>query len=231
MSFLSDLDLLYIVRQSALLSLYPVLPLIVFGLLGRRRSLWKWCVGSYLLTLTGTIAAITVSASGMYASGLPYTPFRVGPSVHSILDMFTVFLVSLWLPAFAILGLLLFVMKLRKKTVAIPLAMLCMTAYFALVGSIWTVFLFNACGYTNEDTVWAEGFRVGKWKTVKEGMTRREVIAIMGRPLVETKGREPGSEVVLWSDFYTTGYRAKAEFKKGKVISVETEMKFHRYMD
>lgn len=231
MSFLSDWDVLYMVRQSALLSLYPVLPLIVFALLGRRRYLWKWVAGSYLLTLGGTLAAIAVSVSGLYASGFPCIPFRVGPSWHSILDMFPVFLVSLWLPSFAILGLLLLILKLRKKTVSIPLAMLCMTAYFALVGSIWTVFLFNACGYTNEDTVWAEGFSVGKWKDIQAGMTRREVVAILGKPLSETKDRESGSEVLLWSDFYSTGYKAKAEFKKGKVVSVDKELKFHRFMD
>lgn len=231
MSFLSDWDILYIVRQAALLSLYPILPLIVFALLGRRRYLWKWCAGSYLGTLIAAVAAIAVSVSGLYASGLPYTPFRVGPSGHSILEMFYVFLVSLWLPSFAILGLLLLGMKLKRKTASMPLAMLCMTAYFAMAGSIWTVFLFNACGYTNEDTVWAEDFSPRKWKDVKEGMTRREVIAIVGLPISSIHGSELGSEVLLWSDFYSTGYRAKAEIKKGKVVSVDNELKFHRYMD
>ena len=219
MSVFSNWDFLYILRQSALLALYPVVPLLAFAIIGRRRYLWSWCGCAYLGTLVLAMITIFFTSYGLYESGLPYAPFRVGPSDHSIVDLFFVFVVTLWIPALAVAGILVVVLKYRKKANAITLAMLMLTAYFAVVGAVWTVSIFYNSGYLHEDTVWSKDFSFDQWNTIEEGMTRRLVLTRLGQPLPSesVKVSTSQSDILLWADCYSAGYRAEIEFVRGKV--------------
>lgn len=221
MSFFSNWDFVYILRQSALLSLYPVVPLLAFALIGRRRYLWSWCGCAYLGTLVLAMATIIYTSQGLYESGLPSTPFQVGPSDHSILDLFFVFVLTLWIPALAVAGILVVVLKYRKKANAITLAMLMMTAYFAVVGPVWTVSIFYNSGYLHEDTVWARDFCFDRWNSIEEGMTRRLVLTKLGQPLPSetVKVSQSNADILVWADCSSAGYRAEIEFVRGKVAS------------
>ena len=230
MNWLSNWDVSYIVQQTAILSLYPVVPLLLIAAVGRRRNLLAWCGCAYIATFAMALVDIGSSALGFFGTTPPYAPFRIGPSLHSILDVLYVFIIWLWIPSLTILGGLMTVIKLRRKQTAIPIAMLGITACFAVVGPIWTVFLFHTCGYTHEDTVWAEHYSDSRWRQVETGMTRQEVIALMGRPLKAEK-TVGGGETLMWSDFHHTGYRAKAVFEGGKAVAVDRPLQFNRHLD
>lgn len=231
MNWFANWDFSYVVQQTAILSLYPVVPLLVIAAFGRRRNLLAWCGCAYIATFAMTLVDILSSAFGFFGVTPPYTPFRIGPSLHSILDLLHVFILSLWLPSLTILGGLMVVVKIRRKEAAIPIAMLGITAYFAVAGSIWTVFLFHTCGFTHEDTVWAAGYDDRAWGRVEPGMARQEVVGLLGRPLKAEPRSVGGSEVLVWSDFHHTGYRAQVVFEGGKAVFVERPLQFHRNMD
>lgn len=230
MNWLLNWDISYIVRQTAILSLYPVVPLLLIAAVGRRRCLLAWCGCAYIATFAMVLVVIVSSALGFFGLTPPYTPFRIGPSLHSILDVLYVFILWLWIPSLTILGVLMIVIKARRKQTAVPIAMLAITACFAVVGPIWTVFLFHKCGYTHEDTVWAEGYSESGWRKLQTGMTRQQAITLLGRPL-KTEKTDEGDDVLMWSDFLYTGYRAKAVFKGGKAVSVDWPLQFNRHLD
>ncbi|MGI5868060.1 MAG: hypothetical protein ACOX9C_01260 [Kiritimatiellia bacterium] len=227
MNWILNWDVSYIVQQTAILSLYPVVPLLVIAVIGRRRNLFVWCGCAYIATFAVALVIIVSSALGFFGKTPPYKPFRVGPSLYSIRSLLYVFIIWLWIPALTILGALMIVIKARRKHSAIPAAMRGIAACFAIIGSIWTVFLFHACGFMHEDTRWSANFSIRRWQQIEEGMTRQELLALMGRPLNVEKAS--GSETLMWSVFLHTGYCAKVVVEDGKVVSVDRPLRFNRH--
>lgn len=210
MNTITSFDIPCLVRQSVLVALFPSLPLIVFACIGRRRWLWWLCGGASMASiLLIFVAFLRCSMRIWHDSSLPYEPFKVGPSMYSILDALPILALTLWVPVILVLGGVLLLLHFRRRQTALPLAMFSLTIFFAPFGTFWTWGMFDAIEFSHEDTVWADGFTMSRWQSVTNGMSRTEVERLLGPPLPNPPNSfvdEPGETAEWWVRNWSAGY-------------------------
>ncbi len=222
MNAITSFDILYLVRQSALVALFPIVPLVVFSFIGRRRWLWGLCGAASvvsLLLIFGMFLHCNVRI--WHDSSIPYEPFRVGPSMYSIVDTLPVLALTLWLPAMLILGGAILVLRLRHRQNSLPLAMLSLIIFFAPLGIFWTWGMFSAIEFSHEDTVWADGFTMSGWRSVTNGMSHADVQMALGPALPNPHNifsDKPGETAAWWVRNWSAGYFGVVWFQDGVVM-------------
>jgi len=216
MNSISSFDLVFLARQTFLVALISFVPVGLFAGISRRRSLLLFSV-AFFFALWGIFFVIFLRHN-LYIwsnSTVPYAPFRVGPSLYSICEMVPVMALTLWLPALLFLGLAVFSLWKFSLWKHLPLTLFSLILFCGLFGSKWTWDMFRAIEYSHEDTIWSDTFSSRNWKAIQVGMSKDEVMTILGTPLDNPPdwwSPEDG-QMEWWVRNWSAGYFAVAWFK------------------
>ena len=220
----SIFDLPYLFRQAFLLSVMCAWPLFVYAAIsGQRGMLLVWTSSLLMLGWSVLILLLLRTNLRIWDDGImPYTPFRVGPSMHSLRDMVPWLGCFIWVPSLLVYVLMRLVLRRRNRGHLLPRATFIFIAFCALAGMSWGWFGVAAIEYAHEDTVWAKGFSFAGWQKVSTGMTQDQVTALLGDPLPEpikwgyAEGKEQ-MQRLWWVRNWSAGYFAVVWFDKGLV--------------
>ncbi len=209
---LAEIDLVYLGRQALFLTLEAMLPVLLLAAWSPRRRVLLPMAFVVLAGATGMAASMCALVSlRVWSDGtVPMRPFRVGPSYLRLWDLLPFFLLMTWLPSGALLAAGWCWRKVRPLAFSIaPVALL----------AAWTTFweLGGLTVSSHEDTVWAKSFSRSAWSQVHKGMTREQVVRLIGQPLPREirPGFMPGSD--FWVRNWAAGYFACLTFDDGKV--------------
>jgi hypothetical protein len=218
---ISGYDLPYAFRQIAAVTILVAAPAGLYTWC-RRRRLFYVLIGP-MASLSGLwllFQTLATSASVWRGTQLPYTPFRVGPSYLSLLELGWILPLILWTP-FAASWLLGSLWRRRRHIPRISpgAAALALSVYMGLA-TCATTMIFVGVEYAHEDTVVAPGFSLGKWRRLRIGMTREEVHRLLGEPL---RGRgcsfDPTAE--CWVANFSAGHFAAVWFEGDAVNRIQ----------
>lgn len=224
-----EIDYRFVFQQSFLIALYPLIPLLFFAW-NRRHFEWKPCLGLVCVTGLGLAVDSVLSANGYGSSMPPATGPCVGPSWHSIQRMWPYYLCGYWMPLWVLFCGIRYHARLKGKRWEPEMVRRVVVKVFSVVGALGTFFIFHVSGMVHEDTTWAPGLTPARWAQVEAGMTRSEVLSILGSPL--KKEREDRSlETYYWADYGRTGYRVVVRFENGKALEPDPNWFFYRYYD
>ncbi len=226
-SITTSFDIPYLIWESALITLILAIPLIVFSFFGRRWWVWTLTVASIAISFCVLFSLFLRGNLALWGNhlpdGLPYRPFRVGPSVYSIVRCILPFCaMTIWLPSLLIMTLVIRMLRRCKQHHLIPVAMASLIILFAFIGKLFIEGYCFIVEFSHEDTVWADGFTFKNWNQVEVGMTRQKVIGLLGQPFPEPiswgyREGEEGMERLWWVRNWSAGYFAVIWFDNGRV--------------
>ena len=78
---------------------------------------------------------------------------------------------------------------------------------YMVLATCTTTFIMFLVEYAHEDTVFADGFSLWKWRQLRSGMTRSEVHALLGEPLRGHCSFAPSAE--CWVANFSAGHLLK----------------------
>jgi hypothetical protein len=153
------------VRPSRRRLLWVVLPALA--------AFWVW----FAFQTRGTIPSV-----GELNSSAAFRPARIGPSYLSVLDLAMAVPVVLWVP-FVLSYISYRLLRRHRRLPPVPggVAGVVLLTYMALAALMTSEMVLVE--YAHEDTVFADGFSLTRWRQVRVGMTKPEVHAVMGSPL------------------------------------------------
>jgi hypothetical protein len=211
-------------RQAFLLAVMCLWPLFFFAALTTKRRILLTCVGLFLAIgwVLLSISMLQTNIRLWNHSNTPYTPFRVGPSMYSLGDLSPWLGFFIWLPSLVIYILIRAAVRWRKRQDLMPRAVFSFIIIFSLLGLFWGWVGVGVTEYDHEDTVWSDDFTFRGWEQVKPGMTRDQVLALLGQPFQEpigwgyVKGEEK-MDRFWWVRNWSAGYFAVVWFDEGRV--------------
>jgi hypothetical protein len=208
----TDLNVAQAVRDSAILQAWLFIPLLVFSAVsGQRRWLlaasfgctivsWWILVGLWLHSLGGLIDAWP----GRFGHPLPQATSFLIIENYMVVALF-------WMAAILARGVLFVVDRVRR--VLPPRPRLETRALLALYTALATWF---AHGIAMGDTIVAPRFTRAGWARIVAGMSRTDVLRVMGPPISEVDQpaftRYPYQDIQCWLSNRSTGYFACVSF-------------------
>jgi hypothetical protein len=212
-------DIPYALRQTAVVAAIVVMPFLVYATLSDRRTRWQVGVGSVVVWQTLFAIVLWVSSRVWSPGDLPFRPLAVGPSHLSLFDIARVVAVTIWAPA----AILFTVIHWRRRRRLVTHAAGGWVLLVMVGATCWTGLFIGAAGYAHEDTIYTPGFSLRRWHQVRDGMTRDEVVHLLGQPLPEHLqplfAREAGA--LCWVRNWSAGHFAAVWFDEGKVARAQ----------
>ncbi len=212
-------DVPFLFRQCAVIAgLTFVPPFVVAWILPRRRFLVPLVLICFAVVSVLLFYLSYRELDAFHRDPLPYRPFRVGPSWFGVWDIFKALALTLWLPTVALYGLTGWFLARKDRRLYGPPALAAFLAY-AIIGTGCTGFWLTVGEWMHEDTFSSSGFSWVGWERVRVGMSRSEVVAVLGPPL--SNGFKPafaqqqGAE--CWVSNLTAGYFAAVWFHNDTV--------------
>lgn len=208
-------DLTFLLRQSVLLTLLVSCPLLVVaGLSRRRRILLPIAVAAAGLQVFVLYFALRHSGTALWLSQpVPYQPFRVGPSDISLGEITPFLGITVWLPVAVLYGIHVW-RPIRIRTGAA----VGWCALYCVLSTVWVSDYLAVTEVGHEDTLVADGFSQRGWSQVMPGMTRAQVVSILGAPLsLAHRPHWVEQNAELWAYNWSAGYFAVAWFDDGRV--------------
>jgi len=212
-------DVTYAIRQLSIVTVLAMAPAWLFGWLRARRLLLLVIAPATVLAdLWFVYQTLATSARIWDHSALPYTPLKVGPSYLSLFELGWVLVLMLWMPfaAFWIGGILWRrwrrVQPTQKRATTLRVCM------YLLAATCVTSVVLGVTEYAHEDTVFASGFSLVKWRAVQTGMNRSQVHALLGSPLKGACTFAPSAE--CWVANFSAGHFAAVWFEDERATRV-----------
>ena len=212
-------------RQAFLLTAMCLWPLFIFAAISPRRRRVLIVSGIVFLIigwLLLTLSMIRINVGIWSDSQTPYTPFRVGPSMYSLSELAMFLGLIVWMPSLLVYILIRLIVRRRQRTDLLPKATFSHIIFFATFGlfvgwsSAWLL------EYAHEDTIWSSRFTFYGWNQVNPGMTRDDVIALLGQPIPDEiqwgfSDADKGMERLWWVRNWSAGYFAVIWFDEDVV--------------
>lgn len=217
MTWWTDFDVPYAIRQLMAVTCLAFAPLLLWGAIRSRRILVAGILPIVCATTFWLLfVTLSISARIWSTSHMPHRPLRVGPSSLSLIDFVQTFAWLLWLPSL-VGAAVLYLRRRRGRTALSRRAAFSVIGVYTAVAVLCSTVVLGAW-YSHEDTVYAEGFTLAKWGRLHAGMTRADVHAVLGEPLAGHCRFAPAVE--CWVANYSAGHFAAVWFESDRVVRV-----------
>ena len=216
----SQFDVGYAARQVTIVAILGLAPAAVWSAFNARRLLTRVVAPGFILTVAWLLFDVIAVSSRVWSrSGVPYVPFKVGPSLFTLQGLVWWLAISLWAPSVAAYYP---VRWWRKSRTAPPHSQKAIVAWlvcYMLLAIAWTTLTLGIAEYDHEDTVVADGFTESRWRQLRTGMSRAEVHELLGRPLRGLCQFDTVPE--CWVSNYSAGHFAAVWFEDDRATRIQ----------
>ena len=183
-----DFNIMSLWTMIIAIAAFTLFPLLINAMIVSSKKRYLILMLIFCVAISYTLIQLIYRQNLVFWAGeiLPYVPLRIGPSWISTREISRGVMLFLWIPflGYSSYLIILHYSKTRRQQLFFDRRAYFVMLFYSLISYIYLYAIIFGVGFSHEDTLIANDFSIDSFHKIHKGMTRQEVIQILGKPLV-----------------------------------------------